>query len=389
MYISDNTLKLLKRAVKQDYTTTWKPIPDSQPLVTGDLALSHPDINKHPWYRQRYNEYKDIVNRNAQHKGMTWIANNRQYFPYYAATQYNKKDTPNTYYANKPVKKTVIFNQPDHIRFYNEFLGAKDPQYMQDQQTLAQARRWAKQRRLNGKPVSVAAFNAFRNNLRRTVGVINIDPQLKKQPAVKQFSYNYYPLKQFDSTTQNGLPAGYYNHTRNVSLPSAKAYAQQTFWHPRSNNTEFWSYPASLKYFYDPEAVEKDPETGEIVTDNNPYMFTAPNQFTARMQAMQDFYRAQTGKTALNPQQAMDYISNYVASKGWLKQQGTLQQRLNSRSIAKQLQREAIQPLRDKMGYKHRLPYHWNIPATDWRNYYFKNNWPMTTRFINDNWFNY
>lgn len=43
--ISDNTLKLLKRAANQDYSTPWKPIPDNEPLATGTLARTFPQLN--------------------------------------------------------------------------------------------------------------------------------------------------------------------------------------------------------------------------------------------------------------------------------------------------------------------------------------------------------
>lgn len=147
---------------------------------------------------------------------------------------------------------------------------------------------------------------------------------------------------------------------------------------------------AQKQYFYDPNLVVTDPETGEVIKDKNPYMFWEAPQFTARMQALQDFYRSQTGKTALNPQQAMDYVTNYVNNKGWLKQQGTLEQRLNSKGVAKHLQELAVKPLRDKMGYTPKSSWYGSRSATDWRNHFLrKNRLPMTTRFINDNWFNY
>lgn len=78
-------------------------------------------------------------------------------------------------------------------------------------------------------------------------------------------------------------------------------------------------------------------------------MFSDAGEFTARLQGMQDFYKAQTGKRALNPEQAMTYINNYVKNKGWLRQKGTLEQRLNNKSVARHLQNMAVTPLLQKM----------------------------------------
>lgn len=262
---------------------------------------------------------------------------------------------------------------------------------MQDQQTLAQARRWAKQQRFNGQPVSVAAFNNFRNNKARA-NVITVDPRYR--PHIQTFESHTYPLCQIDSIIQHGTPSGYFYYqdpSKTLSMPLKSAYGQQTFWHPRSISAS----PSLMvfqqqEHFYDPDLIERDPETGEVIQDKNPYIFKAPDQFTARMQAMQDFYRAQTGKTALNPQQAMDYATNYVNNKGWLKQQGTLEQKLNSKGVAKHLQGLAVQPLRNKMDYTPKSFQYGARSATDQRNYYLrKNSLPIRTRFINDNWFNY
>lgn len=84
MNISDNTLKLLKRAAKQDYSTPWKPISYDEPLATGTLARSFPALN--------------TMEANISQNDNTEAANNAmffgrdgtdrwyqpQYFPYHA-----------------------------------------------------------------------------------------------------------------------------------------------------------------------------------------------------------------------------------------------------------------------------------------------------------------
>ena len=258
-----------------------------------------------------------------------------QFFPYSSTSKPILENAFGTSIAGKPVELYYIWSKDQSNHLYSKFLNAKNPSYNAQQDKLAEARRWARNQRALKKPVSVSQFNKAYSNYKVQSVPADIVHQRTRRMKV-------YPMTIYDSKNHNGVPIGVYHPRSSTAAPIKSAYGQQIFWHPRSLPANLFSMTTDLQRngFWDKISQFRY---------KMPYMFSDAGEFTARLQGMQDFYKAQTGKRALNPEQAMTYINNYVKNKGWLRQKGTLEQRLNNKSVARHLQNMAVTPLLQKM----------------------------------------